>query len=123
MPKTLKLGAAIRYALNDWDRLTRFVDEAGVPLDNNATERGLRGIALGRRVHFGSKSRRGTQVAAIYYTLIESAKAEGVSPRGYLVEAVRAARFALTPAGYRAYLEQDSHTVAEPASGFDPPSG
>lgn len=86
-----------------------------MPLDNNATERGLRGIALGRRVHFGSKSRRGTQVAAIYYTLIESAKAEGVSPRGYLIEAVRAARagFTLTHAGYRAYLEQASHTVAE----------
>lgn len=64
-------------------------------------------------------------VAAIYYTLIESAKAEGVSPRAYLVEAVRAARagFALTPAGYRAYLEQALQTVAEPASGFDPPLG
>ena len=115
VPKTTSLGKAIRYALNDWHRLTVFVDEPGVPLDNNATERGLRGVAIGRRVHFGSKSRRGTQVAAIYYTLIESAKAEGVDARGYLAEAVRAARrgIVLTPAGYRAYLEQLSHTVDE----------
>jgi len=125
MPKTTSLGAAIRYALNDWHRLTVFVDDAPVPLDNNATERGLRGIAIGRRVHFGSKSRRGTQVAAIFYTLIESAKAEGVPARGYLTEAVRSARagFTLTPAGYRAYLEQVSHTVGEYASGSQRPPG
>lgn len=114
VPKTTSLGKAIRYALNDWHRLTVFIDEPGVPLDNNATERGLRGVAIGRRVHFGSKSRRGTQVAAIYYTLIESAKAAGVDARGYLAEAVRAARkgIPLTPAGYGAYLAQASHTVA-----------
>ena len=125
LPKTLKLGAAIRYALNDWDRLARFVDDARVPLDNNATERGLRGIALGRRVHFGSKSRRGTQVAAIFYTLIESAKASGVDARGYLRAAMIAARagIALTPGGYAAYLAQDGISVGEDGSSAQTPSG
>lgn len=124
-PRTTSLGAAIRYAVNDWRRLTVFADDPRVPLDNNATERGLRGIAIGRRVHFGSKSRRGTQVAAIYYTLIESAKAWGVDARGYLRAAVVAARagVALTPGGYAAYLGHDGISVGARGSSEQPRSG
>ncbi len=82
---------------------------------HNATERGIRGVAIGRRVHFGSKSRRGTQIAAIYYTLVESAKLAGVDPRAYIKAAVVASRdgFALTPAGYKAYLAQQSQILPE----------
>ena len=118
LPKTTSLGNAIRFTLKDWDRLGVFVDNVKVPLDNNATERGIRGIAIGRRVHFGSKSRRGTQIAAIYYTLVESAKLAGVDPRGYIKAAVIASRdgFALTPAGYREYLAQQSQIVDDHAS-------
>ena len=124
-PKTTSLGAAIRYALNDWVRLTAFVGDPAVPLDNNATERGIRGVAIGRRVHFGSKSRRGTQVAAIFYTLIESAKASGVDARGYLRAAMTAARagIALTPGGYAAYLAQRGISVGEDDSSAQTPSG
>jgi transposase len=49
-------------------------------------------IAVGRRNHFGSKSRRGTEVAAILYSLIESAKLNGLDPARYLADAVRAER-------------------------------
>jgi Transposase IS66 family len=45
----------------NWDRLTRFVDDPRIPLDNNATERGIRGPVVGRKNHYGSKSRSGTQ--------------------------------------------------------------
>jgi hypothetical protein len=62
-PKTTRFGSAIRYALRIWSRLTAFVDAPEVWLDNNATERGLRGRVIGRRNHFGSKSARGTQMA------------------------------------------------------------
>ena len=118
MPKTTRLGAAIRYTLRDWDRLGVFVNKVTVPLDNNRTERGIRGLAIGRRVHFGSKSRHGTQVAAIYYTLVESAKLAGINPTAYIREALIAARrgIALTPAGYTAYLAQHATTVGEPDS-------
>jgi transposase len=62
-------------------------------LDNNRTERGLRGPVVGRRNHFGSKSARGTVVAATMYSLVESAKVAGVDPVTYLVEvATRAKR-------------------------------
>lgn len=89
--KTLSIGKAARYTLGNWEQLTRFVDNPHVPLDNNRTERGIRGPVVGRRNHFGSKSRRGTEVAASFYTLIETAKLVGVDPAAYLRAAVRAA--------------------------------
>lgn len=89
--KTLSIGKAAGYAIGNWDRLTRFVEEPRVPLDNNATERAIRGPVVGRKNHYGSKSRRGTEVAATMYTLLETAKLCGIDPARYLIEAVRAA--------------------------------
>jgi len=89
--KTLSIGKAAAYAIANWDRLTRFLGAARIPLDNNATERGIRGPVVGRKNHYGSKSCRGTEVAATFYTLIESAKLNGVDPAKYLLAAVRAA--------------------------------
>ena len=59
--------------------------------DNNATERILPPIAVGRKNHYGSKSKRGTEVAALFYSLIESAKLAGVEPGAYLQEAAKRA--------------------------------
>jgi transposase len=85
------LGKAIGYLLGLWTGLTRFLDDSRIPLDNNRTERGLRGVVLGRKNHYGSRSRRGTEVAALFYSLIESAKLCGVDPKRYLLTATRAA--------------------------------
>jgi transposase len=85
------LGKAISYMLGLWSGLTRFLEDARIPLDNNATERGLRGMVVGRKNHYGSRSKRGTEVAALFYSLIESAKLCGVEPKAYLLHAVRAA--------------------------------
>jgi transposase len=85
------LGKALHYLLGLWTGLTRFLDDARIPLDNNRTERGLRGVVLGRKNHYGSRSRRGTEVAALFYSLIESAKLCGVDPKRYLLTATRAA--------------------------------
>ena len=85
------LGKAIAYMLGLWPGLTRFLDDPRIPLDNNATERALRGMVLGRKNHYGSRSRRGTEVAALFYSLIESAKLCGVEPKAYLLRALRAA--------------------------------
>ena len=81
------LGKAIAYMLGLWPGLTRFLDEPRIALDNNATERALRGMVLGRKNHYGSRSRRGTEVAALFYSLIESAKLCGVEPKAYLLHA------------------------------------
>ena len=74
-----------------WTGLTRFLEDARIPLDNNATERGLRGMVIGRKNHYGSRSQRGTEVAALFYSLIESAKLCGVEPKAYLLQATHAA--------------------------------
>lgn len=81
------LRKAIEYMLNYWNGLTAFVEQPLVPLDNNRTERALRGMVIGRKNHYGSRSRRGTEVAAILYTLIETAKLRDVDPRAYLLRA------------------------------------
>lgn len=85
------MGRAITYMLGLWDGLVAFLDDPRVPLDNNLIERGLRGVVLGRKNHLGSKSRRGTEVAAILYSLIESAKLAGVEPKSYVLRALHAA--------------------------------
>lgn len=87
----VSIGKAAAYTLGIWDRLTRFVDDARIPLDNNATERAIRGPVVGRKNHYGSKSRRGTQVAATLYSILETLKLHAIDPAAYLVAAVQAA--------------------------------
>jgi transposase len=81
------LGQAIRYLRELWPGLTRFLDDPRVPLDNNPVERALRGLVVGRKNHYGSRSRRGCEVAALFYSLIETAKLCGVEPKSYLLRA------------------------------------
>jgi transposase len=84
--KTLSIGNAAAYFVANWDRLTRFLGDSRIPLDNNATERGIRGPVIGRKNHYGSKSRRGTEIAATFYTLLETAKLAGIDPTECLRE-------------------------------------
>jgi len=88
---SLSIGKAAAYTLGIWDRLTRFVDDARIPLDNNATERAIRGPVVGRKNHYGSKSRRGTEVASRLYTILETCKLHDIDPAAYLHAAVAAA--------------------------------
>jgi transposase len=83
------LRKAIDYMLGLWGGLTRFLDDPHVPLTNNLAERELRTVVVGRKNHYGSKSRRGTEVAAILYSLLETAQLVGVEPKAYLTEATR----------------------------------
>lgn len=81
------LGKAVAYTLHLWTGLTAFLENGAIPLDNNGAERALRGVVVGRKNHYGSKSLRGTQVAALFYSLLESAKLCGVEPKAYLRQA------------------------------------
>jgi transposase len=86
------LRKAVEYMGHMWNEgLLRFLDDPNVPIDNNGTERCLRGVVLGRKNHYGSRSQRGTEVAALLYSLIESAKLAGVGPNTYLRAATMAA--------------------------------
>jgi transposase len=88
LPDSL-LYKAISYMLNLWPGLVRFIDDPRIPIDNNVVERDLRGVVVGRKNHYGSKSLRGTQVAATFYTLVETASRCGADPRQYLLAAAR----------------------------------
>jgi transposase len=87
----ISIGKAAAYTLGIWERLTRFVDDARIPLDNNATERAIRGPVVGRKNHYGSKSRSGTDVAATLYSILETAKLHDIDPMAYLTAAIAAA--------------------------------
>lgn len=90
------LAKALAYLVNHEAGLRMFLDNPAVPIDNNASERALRGPVLGRKNSYGSRSRRGTETAAILYTLVESAVRVGVNPKAYLEAA---AEHALSKAG------------------------
>lgn len=90
LPKSA-LGKAITYADGVWPGLELFLEDPRIPLDNNHTERGIRRVVVGRKNHYGSRSERGTQVAALFYSLIESAQLNGLDPAEYLAEATRRA--------------------------------
>ncbi len=84
-------GKAVRYMLERWETLTLFAENPLVWLDNNHAERALREPVVGRKNHYGSRTKRGTDVAALFYTLCETAKLQNVDPRAYMLEAAYAA--------------------------------
>jgi hypothetical protein len=76
--------AAIRYALSRWDALTRYIEDGHIEIDNNAAERSLRGVALGRKNYLFAGSDAGGERAAAIYSLIGSAKLNDLDPEAYL---------------------------------------
>ena len=90
------LAKAMNYMLKRWASFTRFLDDGRVCLSNNAAERGLRGIALGRKSWLFCGSDRGGRRAAAMYSLIVSAKMNGVDPQAWLADVL--ARIATHPA-------------------------
>lgn len=88
-PKHLEKGAmkvAIGYALNNWHKFIAFLDHAEMPIDNNPIEQTIRPFTLGRKNWLFSGSPRGAEASAFLYSLIESAKANGLEPVRYLQE-------------------------------------
>jgi transposase len=80
------VAKAMDYMLKRWDAFARFLDDGRICLTNNAAERGLRGIALGRRSWLFAGSDRGGERAAAMYSLIVTAKLNDVDPRAWLAD-------------------------------------
>jgi transposase len=78
--------AAIRYALGLWAALTCYCDDGRLEIDNNAAERALRAVALGRKNYLFAGSDAGGERAATFYSLIGSAQLNGLDPEAYLRE-------------------------------------
>ena len=78
------MALAIGYAVSNWSALVRFANDGRIEADNNAAERALRAVAIGRKnfLHLGSDA--GGQSAAVIYSLIGTAKLNGINPQHYL---------------------------------------
>lgn len=90
------VAKAMDYMLKRWDGFVRFLDDGRIDLTNNAAERALRGIALGRKSWLFAGSDRGGRRAAVMYSLIVTAKMNDVDPQAWLADVL--ARIAEHPA-------------------------
>ena len=117
---------AIRYALSRWEALLRFCDDGRIEIDNNAAERALRCVALGRKNFLFAGSDAGGERAAAIYSLLGSAKLNGYNPEAYLREVLtRIAEHPITritdllpwnlPAAEAMQLTGNRRTLALPA--------
>ena len=84
LSKKSELAKAIRYALSNWVALTRYCDDGRLEVDNNAAERALRAVALGRKNWLFAGSDDGGERAAAIYTLLGTAKLNDLNPESYL---------------------------------------
>ena len=75
---------AITYAFNQWSALSRYLNDGRIEIDNNAAERSVRGIAIGRKNYLFLGSDLGGERAATMYSLIGSAKLNDINPEAYL---------------------------------------
>jgi transposase len=82
------LAKAIQYALSRWEALTRYAGDGRLAIDNNVAERALRGIAITRKNFLFLGSDTGGERAAILYTVLETAKLNGLDPQAYLADVI-----------------------------------
>ena len=82
------LAKAIRYARSRWIALTRYLDDGTLEISNNAAERSIRPLKLGRKNYLFAGSDAGGERAAAAYTLIETAKLNSIDPEAYLREVI-----------------------------------
>ena len=84
VPPSTLLGKAMHYLNNEWPRLVRYLDDGRLEIDNNLAENAIRPFVVGRKNWLFSDSVKGVQGSAGLYSLIETAKANGLEPYQYL---------------------------------------
>lgn len=84
LPKST-LGGAIRYTLNQWEKVVRYCDDGHLEIDNNSDERAIKNFALGRKNWIFADSPQGAQANAVFYSLIETCKLHGLNEFAYQI--------------------------------------
>jgi transposase len=84
LPKSL-LGQAIAYSLNQWNKLTAFLKDGRLEIDNNRSERSIKPFVIGRKNWLFANTQRGAKASANIYSVIETAKENGLNPFQYLM--------------------------------------
>lgn len=115
LPKSA-LGKAVLYTLGQWPKLVRFIDHAVIPLDNNRAENAIRPFVMGRKAWLFAATPNGAVASARLYSLVESAKANGLEPHAYLTHLFNELPKARTVEGIEALLPWNAKPViATPA--------
>lgn len=83
LPKSLT-GMAITYALNQWQKLNVFLQDGRLEIDNNGSERSIKPVVIGRKNFLFCNTPRGAKASAVIYSVVETAKANGLKPQAYL---------------------------------------
>ena len=78
------LGKAISYCLNQWEKLTKFMEDGRLELDNNSSERVVKRFVIGRKGWLFANTSKGARATATIYSIVETALANGLHPRAYL---------------------------------------
>ncbi len=84
VPPKSAIGKAIAYSLGQWEKLERYLENGNLQIDNNRAERAIKPFVIGRKNWLFSNTAKGAQASAILYSLIETAKANGLTPFDYL---------------------------------------
>lgn len=103
-PSKSSMGKALKYFLNNYQELTLFTKNIELPIDNNPQERLLRNPVIGRKTWYGTHSKRGSETAAILFSLVESCKLNKINPREYfqrLVSDMLDGKPPFTPASFK----------------------
>lgn len=99
LPKT-KLGEALQYCLNQWEKLQRYTLDGHLSIDNNRAERAIKPFVIGRKNWLFSQTAKGAKASATLYSIIETAKANGLVPfdyLNYLLEQLSQAEYDIEP--------------------------
>ena len=88
IPGKSDLAGAVRYARSRWHALTRYLDDGRLEISNNAAENQIRPVALGRKNWLFSGSDSGGERAAAFYTIIRTARLNGIEPEAYLCDVI-----------------------------------
>lgn len=100
-PKTT-LGKALGYSLNQWHKLVRYVNDGNLTIDNNHGERAIKPFVIGRKNWLFSNAKSGANASAILYSIIETAKANGLTPFDYIMHCLK--HLAASPSNVEALL-------------------
>ena len=104
VPPSLLLGTAIQYSLNQWDKLVRYLESPYLTPDNNACENAIRPFVIGRKNWLFNKSPKGAESSCGMYTLIQTAKENGLNPQEYLTFVFEKAPYACSPEDWEKLL-------------------
>lgn len=102
-----KIGKAIRYCLSNWTELTHFLKDGRIEIDNNFIENAIRPFALGRKNWMFMGSPAGAKAGAIFYSLIETCKANNIEPYKYFCAMLHKIRLCATDEDYQKLLPQN----------------